>query len=153
MHAQSRIHNHLLRAAHRDGVTFPAHCAWRGISEVISCLLHNDNQIRKISPRCTWICLWTSAIWNSVSPSSSTSRLLTELFGALAVAGQLSKFHQSIEVPFGSHSYSWRREYMLGKTEKYLLSVSEASGSVFDLPRSLQSACQRSSSVFRVPSV
>lgn len=43
---------------------------------------------------------------------SPPSRPLTQLFGALAVARQLSKFHQSVEVPFGSHSYSWRRVHL-----------------------------------------
>lgn len=46
-----------------------------------------------------------SLIFSSTRPFS-TSRPLTQLFGALAVARQFSEFHQSIEVPFGSHSYS-----------------------------------------------
>lgn len=40
---------------------------------------------------------------------------LTQLFGALAVAGQFPQFYQSIKVAFSSYSYSWRRENILGE--------------------------------------
>jgi len=38
----------------------------------------------------------------------SSSRPLTQLLGALAVARQLSKFHQSVKVAFSSHRHSCR---------------------------------------------
>lgn len=54
-------------------------------------------------------------IFHSSQSFSASRRQLTQLFGALAVACQFSKFHQGIKVPFCSHSYSWRREYISGK--------------------------------------
>lgn len=50
---------------------------------------------------------------NSNPCLSTTLRPLTELLGALAVARQLSEFHKSIEVSFGSYGHSWGSEKMI----------------------------------------
>ena len=88
-----------------------------------SCHIHSLNFIRSIANLLLF-----------PPPSTrrfSTGHPLTQLFGALAVARQLSKFHQSIKVAFGSHGYSWRREYVLGETENRLIHLNYP---VFDVP-------------------
>lgn len=63
-----------------------------------------------------------------LSLSVSTNRPLTKLFGALAVTGQLSKLHQSVEVAFGSYGHSCRRRGVLIKNEKCLQGKSTLAG-------------------------
>lgn len=65
------------------------------------------SSLHRLPPSCFFFSLLKPDLHNLVP--------LTQLFGALAVAGQFPQFHQSIKVAFSSYSYSWRREIILGE--------------------------------------